>query len=67
MAGFKGGKGNAYPETPHNKLVENDPMIVKVPMDTVDWGARSKTMGQARNAQSGGNRKLGIKHVGGEK
>lgn len=66
MAGFKGNKGTAYPETPYNKLTENDPMVVKVPMDSVDWGSRKKTMGQARNGASGGNGRLGIKHVEGK-
>ena len=55
--------GNDWPATPHNKLTENDPMIVKVPLDNVDWGSRKGTMSKARSPESGGNGKLGIKHV----
>ena len=57
----------SWPSTPHNSLIENDPAIVKVPMDNVDWGARKSTMSKARNPASGGNSKLGIQHVGGKK
>lgn len=57
----------SWPSTPHNALIENDPMIVKVPMDNVDWGARKGTMAKARNPESGGNGKLGIRHVEGKK
>lgn len=64
MANWNTQKGQGYPNTSHDKVVDNDPMIVKVPMDNVDWGARKGTMGKARNAESGGNRKLGIEHVG---
>jgi len=63
MANFKGNGGNAYPSTSYDKLTENDPMIVKVPMDNVDWGSRKGTMARARNAPSGGNGRMGIKHV----
>ena len=66
MANFKTG-GNAWPNADHNKLIENDPMIVKVPMDNVDWGSRKGIMAKARNAESGGNSRLGIKHVEGKK
>jgi hypothetical protein len=29
-----------FPWPSLNKIVENDPQIVKVPMDTAEWGAR---------------------------
>ncbi len=64
---FKTQQGQGYPNTQYNKLVENDPMIVKVPMDDIDWGARKGTMSKARNPASGGNGKMGIKHVDGKK
>ena len=56
-------QNTAWPSTPYNSLIENDPMIVKVPMDNVDWGARKGTMAKARNPESGGSGKMGIKHV----
>lgn len=67
MASFKNVSGQDWPSTEHNKLIENDPMIVKVPMDNVDWGSRKNVMGKARNPESGGNGKLGIRHVDGKK
>ena len=63
MSGFKGTPGNDWPSIAHNKLIENDPSIIKVPMDDVDWGATKNTMGKVRRPASGGNGKLGIKHV----
>ena len=42
-------------------------MIVKVPMDNVDFGARKGTMAKARNPESGGSGKMGIRHVEGKK
>lgn len=64
---FKTNQGQGYPNTQYDKLTENDPMVVKVPMDNVDWGSRKNVMGKARNAESGGNGKMGIKHVDGKK
>ena len=58
-------QNTAWPSTPHDSLIENDPMIVKVPMDNVDWGARKGTMAKARGGNS--NSRLGIKHVEGKK
>lgn len=66
MANFKTNKGQDFPACDYNKLNENDPMVVKVPMDNVGWGARKGTMGKARNPESGGNGRLGIKHVDGK-
>ena len=40
MANFKTQTGQGYPSTQYDKLTENDPMIVKVPMDNVDFGSR---------------------------
>lgn len=53
----------AFPTTQYNSLTEHDPMIVKVPMDNVDFGSRKGTMAKVRNPSSGGNSRLGIKHV----
>ncbi len=60
---FKQSTGQGWPSVTHNKLIENDPTIVKVPMDDVDWGATKSTMSKTRRPASGGNGKLGIKHV----
>lgn len=66
MANFKK-QDTSWPSTPHNSLIENDPQIVKVPMDNVDWGSRKGTMSKARKPESGGSGKMGIVHVGGKK
>lgn len=60
-------QNTAWPSTSHDSLVDNDPMIVKVPMDNVDFGSRKGTMSKARQPESGGNGRLGIKHVDGKK
>ncbi len=67
MAGFKTNSGQGYPNTEYNKIIDNDPMIIKVPMDNVDFGSRKGMMAKARNPESGGNGKLGIEHVSGKK
>ena len=63
MANFKPSTGQGWPDTGYNKLIENDPQIVKVPMDNTGWGSRKGTMAKARNPESGGNGKLAIRHV----
>lgn len=60
-------QNTAWPSPGHDSLIENDPMIVKVPMDNVDFGSRKGTMAKVRNPASGGNGRLGIKHVEGKK
>ena len=67
MSSFKAKGDQGYPSNTYDKLVDNDPMIVKAPMDNVDWGSRKGTMAKARNPESGGNGRLGIKHVEGKK
>lgn len=52
---------NAYPRTKFSKLIEDDPQIVKVPLDSMDWGSRGSMMGRAEKATRNG--KLGIRHV----
>lgn len=66
MANF-GKKNTAWPNSPHDSLIENDPMIVKVPMDNVDFGSRKGTMQKVRNPESGGSGKMSIRHVEGKK
>lgn len=52
---------NAWPRQSYNKLIENDPQIVKVPLETMDWGSRGSMMGRASKATQNG--KLGIRHI----
>lgn len=52
---------NAFPRSKFNSLIENDPQIVRVDLDTMDWGSRGSAMGRAAKATQNG--KLGIKHV----
>ena len=66
MANWGTQKGQGYPSTPHDKLVEHDPMIVKVPMDNVDFGARKGTMAKAKNSDGHKENKMQIRHVGKE-
>ena len=66
MANMKS-QNTAWPNQSFNSLIENDPQIVKVPMDNVDFGSRKGTMSKARAPESGGNGKMGIQHVGGKK
>ena len=67
MSDFKATTGQSWPSISNNKLIENDPMIVKVPMDNVEWGARKKMMGKARGADGTRENKMGIQHVEGKK
>lgn len=59
---FKKSSGTDWPSTPHNKLVEDDPMIVRVPM--AKTGIGDAALSKARNPESGGNTRMGIKHTG---
>ena len=67
MANFKTNRGQDYPNTSYDKITENDPMIVKVPMDNVEWGSRKGTMAKARNSDGYKENKMQIRHVGSDK
>lgn len=67
MANFRKTSGNDYPTVEPSQLNENDPMIVKVPMECTDWGARRPAMNKAKSPESGGNGRLGIKHIDSKK
>ena len=60
-------QNTAWPSTANDKLVDNDPMIVKVPMDEVEWGARKKMMNKVRGSDGIRENKMGIQHVEGKK
>lgn len=66
MANFKSSPqgNNDWPSTPHNKLVENDPMIVLVPMAACDIG--DAALSKAKSAASGHNSRMAIKHTEGK-
>jgi hypothetical protein len=65
MANFKTSPAgnNDYPATPHNKLIDTDPMIVKVPLSEVEWGSRPSQMARVRAADGFKENRMGIKHV----
>jgi hypothetical protein len=67
MANFKTNTGQAYPQTSYDKITEHDPMIVKVPLDNVEWGSRKPTMAKARNSDGYKENKMHVKHVGDSK
>lgn len=60
-----------FPGPNINRLIENDPQIIKVPMDKMGWGSRMSIFGTMKNstasndpAQPGGAGEMNIKHVG---
>ena len=38
-----------FPGPKTNRLIDQDPQIVKVPMDYMDWGARASVMPKGTN------------------
>lgn len=60
-----------YPPN-YNSLIDTDPQIIKVAMDTFEWGSRKSSLSRLANeaAQPGGAPsnpsapELGLKHVG---
>ncbi len=58
MANTKTQTGNDWPTQPFNKLIEEDPQIVKVPLDGVEWGARRSTLNRIENRNG-----MNIKHI----
>lgn len=67
MSDFRPNQTQSWPQISNNKLIENDPMIVKVPMDEVEWGARKKMMNKARGSDGISENKMSIQHVEGKK
>jgi hypothetical protein len=54
---------NDYPATPWNKIIETDPMIVKVPLDSIDWGSRRTQMARVKSMDGFKENRMAIKHV----
>lgn len=50
-----------FPGPNINRLIENDPQIVKVPMDHMGWGSRAS--GMPKDVSNS----MTIKHVGNDK
>lgn len=49
-----------FPGPSYNRLIENDPQIVKVAMDHMEWASRASAMpGDIKNGMT-------IKHIGNE-
>lgn len=44
-----------FPAPTYNRLIETDPQIVKVPMDTFGWGARNSIFGELGNDPKSNN------------
>ena len=59
-----------FPGPSYNRLIENDPQIVKVGMDFYGWGARSSIFAELKGDAKGNNAappgapEMTIKHVG---
>lgn len=49
-----------FPGPSINRLIDEDPMIVKVPMEKMDWGARKSA--QPKDTKNS----MTIRHVGGD-
>jgi len=49
-----------FPGPSYNRLIENDPQIVKVPMDHMEWASRAS--GMPSDIKNG----MTIRHVGNE-
>lgn len=63
MANWKSQSSNDWPATGYNKIIDNDPMIVRVPLDNVDWGSRKSQMSRVMRSEGENPQRLGIKHV----
>ena len=50
-----------FPGPTYNRIIETDPQIVKVPMPTMGWGARSSALPSGNAAPSAPE--MTIKHV----
>lgn len=48
-----------FPQPSVNRVIDNDPQIVRVPMDQTDWGGSKRS--QPKDIRNG----MSIKHVGG--
>jgi hypothetical protein len=49
---------SSFPQQPFNKLIDEDPQIVRVPLDNVDWGSRPSIMKKIENRNG-----MSIKHI----
>lgn len=69
MANFRSSPpgNNDWPYTAENKVIDKDPMIIKVPMDEVEWGSRKSQMAKVRAQGGFKEAPLSIKHVEGKK
>ena len=54
---------NDWPATSDSKVVDKDPMMVRVPLDEVEWGARKSQMARAKGQDGFSENRMQIKHV----
>lgn len=62
-----------FPGPNINRLIENDPQIVKIPFDTMGWGSRRSVWGHMKGSSAAQTPtepsapEMGLKHVPNEK
>lgn len=44
-----------FPAPNYNRIIESDPQIVKVPLDTMGWGSRMSAFGELGNDPKSNN------------
>ena len=64
MASTKETSDGGWPRQPFNKLIDEDPQIVRVPLENLDWGSRPSQMKRIESRNG-----MDIKHIpnGGKK
>ena len=69
MANFRSSPqgNNDWPSTSLNKIVDEDPMIIRVPLAEVDIGARKSMLARVMGTDGFKERRLDILHVEGKK
>ena len=69
MANFRSSPqgNNDWPSTSLNKVVEDDPMIVRVPLADVEIGAPKFIMAKIRGTDGFRENRMAIRHVDGKK
>lgn len=51
-----------FPGPKYNQVIQNDPQIIKINEDHMEWGARQSILGKA-DMKGDGNSDLKIEHV----
>ena len=59
-----------FPGPSYNRLIDQDPQIIKVPMDEMGWGSRQSSLARLNNDPRGNDPgapsapEMTIKHIG---